>query len=295
MEGYHKPVLLKEVLALLSIAPNSWYLDATLGDGGYSLEILKRQGLVVSLDVDPQAIDRAGQRFREENIDLDKFKLIQGNFRDLISLTQTEKQTKFKGVVFDLGVSSLQLENSERGFSFNKNGPLDMRMDPTLEIKALDLIKVLNKGELYEIFNQYGEDHLAKRFAQSLVRARALGQIQTTKDLADLAVRVAGKKEKIHPATRIFQALRIAVNDEINALKEALPAALEVLDKDGLLLVVSFHSLEDRTVKDLFRSWHSQGLGQILTKKPVIASEDEVLANPRSRSAKLRVFKRRIS
>ena len=310
MEEYHRPVLLRETVEALDIQDGGWYLDCTLGDGGHTLEILKRGGKVLGIDVDPQAIERAKGRLGKLGL-LGKVKLVQGNFRDLKNLiSQTEpKGLRFKGVLFDLGVSSLQLENPARGFSFAKEGPLDMRMDPELQVKALDLVNGLNKGELDELFTRLGEEKNSRALADALVSARQVRLISSTRQLAEVVEKVVGGKRglpaglrlrgrsdsrsrqgKIHPATRIFQALRIAVNDELNALREGLAKALEVTVESGHILVISFHSLEDRIVKEAFRRWQAEGLGRVVTKKPITPDAVEISENPRSHSAKLRVF-----
>jgi 16S rRNA (cytosine1402-N4)-methyltransferase len=296
MEGYHTSVLLKEVADGLAVAGKAdWYLDCTLGDGGYSLEILKRGGKVIGIDVDPEALKRAKERLKEFE-QAGRFIALQGNFRDIKNLISSQADTaqlKIAGAIFDLGVSSLQLETPERGFSFAKTGPLDMRMDPSLQVKALDLINVLGRKELYELFTNLGEEKYSWKLANAVVRARAIGQIKTTKDLADLVVKeVRGGREKVHPATRIFQALRIAVNDELGALEEGLEAVKELLEKNGRIIVISFHSLEDRIVKLTFKQWELAGLGQIITKKPIVPGDQEIAENPRSRSAKMRIFKK---
>lgn len=289
MAGYHKSVLLGEVLEALKVEKGKWYLDCTLGDGGYSLEILKLGGKVAGIDVDSEATERASRRLRGFGV----FRLIQGNFRDIKSLVlQTElKDLEFAGAIFDLGVSSLQLESPARGFSFLKEGPLDMRMDPALNIRALDLINILSRKELYELFKTLGEEKYSKRLADALVSARQVRQLITTTQLAEEVEKAVGRKEKIHPATRVFQALRIAVNDELHALREGLSQVIDLI-KDGHILVISFHSLEDRIVKLAFREWESQSLGEVVNKKPIAPSDQERTENPRSRSAKLRVFKR---
>ena len=319
MEGYHKSVLLKEVLGALnpdSIGVNirdAWYLDCTLGDGGHTIEIIKRGGKVLGIEIDPQALNRVQKRFEKEGISKDKYRLIQGNFRDLKNLInqpvspnggrgeQTDlKDQKFAGAksylagaIFDLGVSSLQLETPSRGFSFSKIGPLDMRMDPTLEVRALDLINAGGRKQLYELFKNLGKEKYSKRLADHMVSAREIGKrIETTKDLADLVEQVVGKHGRLHPATKIFQALRIAVNDELNALKEGLDQVINLIDKNGHVIVISFHSLEDRIVKKTFRAWSDQGWGQVLTKKPIVPTLEEININPRARSAKMRVFER---
>lgn len=286
MEGYHSSVLLREAIDALEIR-DAWYLDCTIGDGGHSIEIIRRGGKVVGIDADPQALKRVQKRFRDEGIGEDKFKLSLGNFRDIKNLIKTE--TKFAGVLFDLGVSSLQLETPERGFSFMKEGPLDMRMDPGLQVQAKDLLQVLTRKELYGLFKSLGEEKYSWALADALVGAR---EITTTTELARFVERVVGRRGKIHPATKVFQALRIAVNDELGALSEALPQALEVTNKNGRIVVVSFHSLEDRVVKNFFKSWKSEGMGQVLTKKPMVPSKDEINANPKSRSAKMRIFQK---
>ena len=290
MEGYHRSVLLKETIEALGVKEGSWYLDCTLGDGGHSLEILKQGGKVAGLDVDPLALERAKERLKE----LGEFKLIAGNFRDIKNLIQqTElKDQKFAGAIFDLGVSSLQLESPERGFSFAKMGPLDMRMDPNLQIRALDFVNNLSRKELYELFKNLGEEKYSRSLADALVLARQVKPFESTIDFADAVKRAIGfRREKINPATRVFQALRIAVNDELNALKEGLDQVRDLIEKNGLILVISFHSLEDRIVKTTLRDWQLSGLGKKVNKKPIVPSDWEIAENPRSRSAKLRIVK----
>ena len=292
MQGYHRSVLLKELLDALEVKKGKWYLDATLGDGGYTLEILRLGGKVVGIDVDPEALERARKRLQGAGYSNEQdFKLIQGNFRDLKNLLQTDTESKFAGALFDLGVSSLQLESPERGFSFGKDGPLDMRMDPNLGIQALDFVNRLSRKELYELFKNLGEEKYSRRLADALVRTREVNLFQTTKQLADFIERVVGGREgKIHPATKVFQALRIAVNDELNTLKEGLSRVKDFIKKDGCILVISFHSLEDRIAKFTFREWEDKSLGKVITDKPIIPTKEELDSNPRSRSAKLRIF-----
>ncbi len=320
MEGYHRSVLLREVVKALGVQQEKWYLDCTLGDGGHSIEVIVRGGRVIGIDVDPQALERVRKRFKDEGIDESRFRLINGNFRDLKNLilrraslaqdnnTQTDTAGKkfavaksnlagatldVAGAIFDLGVSSLQLENSERGFSFAKMGPLDMRMDPSLNVMALDLVNTLTRKELYELFSKMGEEKYSWAVAGALVSAREVSPITNTLELAELIKGcIGGRDAKVHPATRIFQALRIAVNDELDALKEGLSSSLDLIEKDGHIIIISFHSLEDRIVKNTFREWQLTGMGEILTKKPIVPTEMEVAKNPRSRSAKMRVFKK---
>ncbi|TSC87739.1 MAG: Ribosomal RNA small subunit methyltransferase H [Microgenomates group bacterium Gr01-1014_7] len=299
MEGYHKPVLLREAIDALSVR-DAWYIDCTLGDGGHCIELIARGGRVVGLDIDPQALKRVQKRFKDLGIDESKYKLIQGNFRELKDLLN--KQTdpsislradqKFAGAIFDLGVSSLQLMSPERGFSFAKNGPLDMRMDPGLGVRALDLIKILTRKELYELFSNFGEEKYSWQVASALVSSRG---VRTTKELAGLVEgvyrRVGTRNWEIHPATRVFQALRIAVNDELGALETGLEEVKDLIEKNGHIVIISFHSLEDRIVKDTFARWQDQGWGQVLTKKPILPNAQEINENPRARSAKMRVFR----
>ncbi|MBI2040278.1 16S rRNA (cytosine(1402)-N(4))-methyltransferase RsmH [Candidatus Microgenomates bacterium] len=310
MAGYHRPVLLREVIEALKVEAGGWYLDCTLGDGGHSIEILKKGGNVIGLDVDPQALARARVRLGKLG-GLGRFILLRGNFRELKNLLgkphvakamwgkQTEPEgLRFEGVLFDLGVSSLQLETPERGFSFSKIGLLDMRMDPTLGVRALDLIKAGGRKELDELFKNLGEEKYSRAISDAVVRAREVGGIKTTGDLAELVMNVyrrAGVRTwRIHPATKVFQALRIAVNDELNGLKEGLNQVIDLIENNGHILVISYHSLEDRIVKNTFRKWENEGFGQVLTKKPTTPSDEEVTNNPRSRSAKMRVFEKGI-
>lgn len=287
IEGYHKSVLVKVVLRYLEIKKRGWYLDATLGDGGYSLEILKQEGKILGIDVDPQAIERASKRFQEAGIEWGRYTLSLGNFRDL---DEYSSGLSFDGIIFDLGVSSLQLDTPDRGFSFRKDAPVDMRMDPALAVTAADLINGLHYGELVQVFKKYGEEEISEKLANAVVSSRP---ITTTLHLADVISKAKGfKYGSKHPATKIFQALRILVNDEMKSLEEALPKAFEFLKPDGVLAVISFNSLEDRIVKNLFREWSGSKKGGILTKKPVVASEAEKHQNIRSRSAKLRIFRK---
>lgn len=299
---YHNSVLLKEVMGALDPAyggvniRDAWYIDCTLGDGGHSIEIIKRGGKVVGIDVDPQALGRVQERFKElgySGILGERIKLVQGNFRDVKNLIkQTDKPNqKFAGAIFDLGVSSVQIETPERGFSFSKEGPLDMRMDPTLQVRALDLINAGGRKELNELFSRLGEEKYSRRLADALVLAREVRSITTTGELAEIVERAVVRRDK-HPATQVFQALRIAVNDELGALQEGLDQTIDLIEKNGGIVVISFHSLEDRIVKFTFRRWEEQGLGKIITTKPIVPKDNEIRNNPRSRSAKMRVFKR---
>lgn len=287
MIEYHLPVMVDEVTKALRIREGGWYLDATVGDGGHSLEILKRGGKVFGIDCDPEALVRTNQRFQAAGIEKEKFLLKEGNFREILNLVG---KLRFAGIAFDLGVSRLQIESSNRGFSFQIESLLDMRMSPKLKVLARDLVNSLNYGELIKLFKIFGEERLAGRIAQAVVSSRP---IETTTQLAKVVTdALGGRKGKIHPATRVFQALRIAINDELSALREALPQALDKLDENGRLCVISFHSLEDRIVKNLFRDWQKRNLGEIVTSKPIRPSQQEIFENRRARSGKLRVFEK---
>jgi len=291
MEGYHDSVLLKEVVDALSGDRDAWILDATLGDGGHTIAILRAGMKVLGIDQDPQALLRVQQRLSDLKVRDSCFRLEKRNFNDLSGLPS------FKGVLFDLGVSSLQLLDPTRGFSLIRNGPLDMRMDQQLAVSAFELVNGLNRGELNELFSKLGEEKLAKPISAALVLAREVKPFETTKQLADLVYTVYRKhhikRGKIHPATKVFQALRIAVNDELNNLKTSLPQALEHLEKGGKIVVLSFHSLEDRIIKETFNGWQELGLGITVTKKPITPTEEEIERNPYSRSVKMRVFEKR--
>ncbi len=292
MAKFHEPVLLKEVVEYLRVERGEKYIDATAGGGGHTAAILKLGGKILSIDCDPEAV-RAARDYLASACPPGKhysWRLVSGNFKDLYQIAKKEKFLNVSGILFDLGVSSYQLEEGERGFSFAREGPLDMRMDPSLEVTAADLVNGLNKGELNELFAKFGQEHYSRRIAEAICHARNLKPIRTTGQLAKIISQAVPKKGRLHPATRSFQALRIAVNDELNNLKLALPQAEELLKKNGRLVVISFHSGEDRIVKEFFKN---QSQLKVITKKPIRPTPEETKANPRSRSAKLRVAEKR--
>ncbi|MDO8461152.1 MAG: 16S rRNA (cytosine(1402)-N(4))-methyltransferase RsmH [bacterium] len=299
MNNFHTPVLLKEVIEYLEVQRGKKYIDATMGGGGHAVEILERGGRVLGIDCDQEAIDYAGEKLKVKSSKLKVNKdlvLAKGNFRDIDKIARLNGFEKVSGILFDLGVSSYQLETSERGFSFQKEGPLDMRMDKDLGVRAADLINALSKKELYELFTKMGEERFARPISNNIIRARRVKKIETTRELASIIEKIGGATSAFAKASadkRVFQALRIAVNDELNNLQEALPKAINLLGDKGRIAVISFHSLEDRIVKDSFKRFQKQGKGTILTKKPVIAGNSEVQSNIRARSAKLRVFSAR--
>lgn len=300
----HVPVLYQEVLAWLNPQPGGKYIDATVGLGGHAQGILERSapdGRLLALDRDPAALDVARQRLAEFG---ERVTLVQGCYSDLASLARQEGFDPVQGILFDLGVSSLQLDDPARGFSFQHDGPLDMRMGPDVGLTAEEIVNRWPEKELARILYAYGEERKARQVARAICAHRPL---RTTGELAALVAKVVGPSGKIHPATRTFQALRIAVNGELDALAAALPQAVELLAEGGRLVVIAFHSLEDRIVKQ-FIAREAQdcicppGLPQCvcghvatlrrLTKKPIVPDAAEIQRNPRSRSARLRVAQR---
>jgi 16S rRNA (cytosine1402-N4)-methyltransferase len=297
----HIPVLYHEVLQLLRPQPNGRYLDATLGAGGHTAGILQASapiGRVLAFDRDPEAIAYARQQLDQYGR---RVTYVNDSYAAMAQQAPANGFTDFDGILLDLGLSSRQLDNAERGFSFMRDGPLDMRFDTTQGETAADLINNLSAAELADIFWRYGEERRSRRLAQAIVDNRPF---TNTRQLADLVAAQVKGRERIHPATRIFQALRIATNRELEAVETGIPAAIELLKPGGRIAVISFHSLEDRFVKHLFRRL-SQGCTcppqqpictcggkatlRLITRKAVKASETEIDQNPRSRSARLRV------
>lgn len=287
---FHQPALLDEVIKFLNIDKDKKYLDATVGGGGHSEAILKAGGQVLSIDCDPAAVDFAKKRLACPNA---SWQIVQGNFNCLKKIAEQHGFHQVNGILFDLGVSSHQLETVERGFSWQREAPLDMRMDPSLAVTAADLLKILSKKQLNELFTRFVQEKRARAIAQAIVRARDLKPIETTKQLADLVSKIYGQRRRIrhiHPATKAFLALRMAVNSELVNLEAALPQAMELLAPAGRLLVISFHQTEDRLVKRFFKDSHNL---KILTKKPVAPTAEEVMINPRARSSRLRVAEKK--
>ncbi len=276
-----------EVLELLAVRPDGFYIDATLGVGGHAEEILRRlrDGLLLGIDRDPKALDRVRQRL---DVFGGKLIVLQGNFADIDALHATSGLPVADGMVADLGMSSLQVDDPARGFSFSRCGPLDMRMDPDTEITAEQLVNQSHERDLADMIFQLGEERHSRRIARAIVKARP---IRTTTELAQVVSRAIPYRaglHHIHPATRTFQALRLAVNRELESLETFLSKARAVLAPGGRLVILSFHSLEDRMVKQAFQSWQREGRARVLTRKVLRPSEEEVGANPRARSARLR-------
>jgi 16S rRNA (cytosine1402-N4)-methyltransferase len=304
VEPTHIPVLYQEVLKGLQIKPGGRYIDGTLGGGGHAAGILEKSspdGRLLGIDADPMAIAISAERLAEYG---PRVTLVNANFNRLAEVASQYGFCPADGILLDLGLSSLQLASGERGFSFQLEGPLDMRFNPHWGKSASELVNGLSIPELADILHRYGEERRALRIAQAIVAARP---IHTTLQLADVVARAVGRRGRIHPATRTFQALRIAVNDELSALSQALPQAVELLASQGRLVVISYHSLEDRLVKQFYRQesqdcicppevpvcrCHHRATLEIVTKKTITPSELELKANPRCRSARLRIAAR---
>jgi 16S rRNA (cytosine1402-N4)-methyltransferase len=285
----HVPVLLKEAIDFLAVQRGGTYLDATVGLGGHSYEIAKRLGApghLIGFDKDPAALERAREKLNALD-EPPQITLIHGSFAEV---AERIAPASLDGLMADLGVSSLQLGDAARGFSFQAEGPLDMRMNPMSGDTAEQVVNHLDERELADVIYEFGEERRSRRIARAIVRSRP---IRTTKQLVEVISTAARsmKHERIHPATRTFQALRIFVNRELDDLKALLEATPRVLKPGGRLVVISFHSLEDRIVKDTLRRGKDKYF-RVLTKKPLIASEEEINRNPRSRSAKMRVAER---
>lgn len=294
MSDFHRSVLLNEVIDLLLVKPGKKYIDATLGGGGHTEAILELNGEVLGIDRDPEAIKYVQGKDKNP-----KLKVAQGNFAQIDQIARSQGFGEVAGVIFDLGVSSRQIEKGDRGFSYQKEGPLDMRMNQDEKLPtAADILNLAGKDELYKIFNQFGEEPRAFALASAVVRARKVRAFATTDDLLQIIEGVYGAREAVPAKTRaqiakrVFQALRIAVNSELESLKIALPKAVSLLVGGGRLAVISFHSLEDRIVKQSFLNFQELNLGKVITEKPISPSLVEKVENRRSRSAKLRVFEK---
>ena len=310
MEIFHKPVLAAEIIASLQCRAGAVYLDGTLGGGGHAFEILRNSapdGRLIGIDADGDALRQAEKHLASFG---DRKILVKGNFADMKTILSGMGIKEVEGILLDLGVSSHQLDTAERGFSFTLDAPLDMRMDRDRGPSAYDLVHTLSQQELAGLIRKFGEERMAGRIARAIVKRRALSPIRTT---ADLAALVAGTlpgirgPARIHPATRTFQALRIAVNDELANLQQALVDGMELLKPGGRFSVISFHSLEDRIVKNVFYAAEKgcicpsdlpvcacgrKPTMKVLTRKPVVPGEAEIRDNPRVRSAKLRTAER---
>ncbi|BCX14822.1 MAG: ribosomal RNA small subunit methyltransferase H [Patescibacteria group bacterium] len=297
--GVHKPVLAKEIISFLDLYKfahskiRGKLIDATFGLGGYEV-LMKDLNLdILGIEIDQKTLKEAKARI--DNLNDKKFDLhlVQGNFRNILSIARNAGFDQVDAIIFDLGISSFQLESEGYGLSFKfPESPLDMRLDKGSQITAADLLNTLSQKQLESLFGVVLNRSVSGRVAREVVDRRKKISFSKVADLLDLAERVMGKKGKLHPATKIFLALRMAVNSELENLSMSLPDSFSLLKKNGRLAVVSFHSLEDRVVKNFFRKVLKEDKARLLTKKPVLPSEDEVLDNPRSRSAKLRVIEK---
>jgi 16S rRNA (cytosine1402-N4)-methyltransferase len=309
MKFSHQPVLLRETIEHLNLKPNGIYVDCTLGAAGHSTAILAAEPTVrlIGIDQDPQALERASLRLAAYT---GQVTLVQDNFRNLERILDGLGIGKVDGVLMDIGVSSPQLDDADRGFSYQQDAPLDMRMDPNQPIDAKTIVNTYSAEELTKIIKMYGEERWASRISDFIVRERKRAPLETTGELVDLIKRAIPAKARAtgpHPARRTFQALRIAVNDELNALQQGLEQAVEVLAAQGRLAVITFHSLEDRIVKNFFQEMLGKCIcppdfpvcvcgrtpqGRLVTRGPLLPSQEELEDNPRSRSAKLRVLEK---
>lgn len=304
IKSKHLPVMLKEVLKYLNPKSGNIILDATLGMGGHSKELAKkvRNGKVIALEQDELSLRETQENF---NGTRDSMIFVCENFRNLGKVLRGLEYDKVDGILFDLGISSWQLEHKDRGFSFSDEGPLDMRMSRETGMTAEDIVNSYSQEDLAKIIKEFGEEKNAKRIANAIVREREKRPILTTKDLAGLIENITkASRRKIHPATQTFQALRIAVNHELESLNIALSQAIDHLKPGGRVAVISFHSLEDRIVKETFKRFSlkcicppdfpkcvcgEQAIVKVITKKPIVPTKTEIKNNPRARSAKLRV------
>ncbi len=311
MEFKHKSVLLRETIEYLNVRPDGVYVDGTLGGGGHAYEVCRRlsgRGRLIGIDQDEDAIKAAARRLAEFE---DKIQIIRSNYCKMQDVLAEIGVSGADGIVLDLGVSSYQLDDPARGFTYREdNAPLDMRMDKRQRLTAKELINTYSEQELYHIIRDYGEDKFAKNIAKHIVMAREEREIDTTGELTEIIKAAIPAKVRMnggHPAKRTFQAIRIALNRELEVLRESLEDMIRMLNPGGRICVITFHSLEDRIVKNIFKKSENpctcprdfpvcvcgkQPLGKVMTKRPVIPSEEEIEYNPRSKSAKLRVFER---
>lgn len=302
---YHKPVLYNEVIENMIKPEYTTYLDCTLGGGGHSEGILKNSsGTLIAIDQDDEAINFASERLKDYS---DRLKIFRNNFKNMDSVVYMAGYEKVDAILMDIGVSSKQLDDPNRGFSYKYEAKLDMRMDKNTSISAYEVVNKFSEKEIADIIFKYGQEPKARKIAKYICRARENSDIETTTDLAQIVIRAIGKSMKKHPAKRTFQALRIYVNNELDVLELALDKAVKLLNSGGRLLVITFHSLEDKIVKEKFRYYENpctcpkdlpicicqkKPLGKIVNKKAIVAKKNELDENNRSHSAQLRIFER---
>ncbi|MCI9565358.1 MAG: 16S rRNA (cytosine(1402)-N(4))-methyltransferase RsmH [Eubacterium sp.] len=310
MDFKHVSVLLDETITGLNIKPDGIYVDGTLGGGGHAYEVLKRlspKGRLIGIDQDGEALKAAGERLKEfEN----QVTLVRDNYCEIERVLKDLNIETVDGIVLDIGVSSYQLDNLERGFSYKSDAPLDMRMDTRQGLTAADVVNTYSENELFKIIKEYGEDKFAKNIAKHIVLARKDKPLETTEELSNVIKRAIPMKVQAkggHPAKKTFQAIRIEVNRELTVLKESIDKMIEHLNPDGRICIITFHSLEDRIVKMKFRENENpctcppdfpvcvcgkESKGRVVTRKPIIPSEEEIKVNKRAKSSKLRIFER---
>ena len=308
MEFKHKSVLLNETIDGLNIKPDGIYVDGTLGGGGHAYEVCRRlgeKGSIVGIDQDAAAIEAASARLKDFG---EKVTIVRSNYCDMKSKLHELGIDRVDGIVLDLGVSSYQLDTAERGFSYREDAPLDMRMDTRQKMTARDIVNDYTEADLYRVIRDYGEDKFAKNIAKHIVQARAMKPVETTAELSEIiraSIPMKFQKKSGHPAKRTFQAIRIELNRELDVLRDSLDDMIDLLNPGGRLCIITFHSLEDRIVKSAFRKNENpctcppdfpvcvcgkKSKGSIITKKPILPSEEELEYNSRSKSAKLRIF-----
>lgn len=287
---YHKPVMIDEVDAYLITQQSGYYVDCTFGGGGHSSFLLNKYPNIKIIGFD-QDLDSFKFFNENENIQKDRVIFCNTNFRNILSELKRLNISKINGIFADLGVSSKQFDNKQRGFSFNSDAVLDMRMNQNQKLSAYDIINTFNYEKLAELFFDYGEESFSRQIAKKIVEERVKYDIKTCNQLHNIILSVKWKKGKIDPATKVFQALRIYVNDELGSLKELLNAIPQILENNARSVFLTYHSLEDRIVKTAFKEFNKQGL-KIINKKVITASPEEIKQNPRSRSAKMRVLEK---
>lgn len=293
-EFRHIPVLLVEALEALKIQKNAWYIDGTLGGGGHAFEMIRRGARVLGIDQDEDATravqikaEALGYKTGKELI------TVNNNFRNIKDIAEEFKLLgKVRGILLDLGVSSYQIDSSGRGFSIKRDEPLDMRMNKLGELTAGEIVNHWSETEIAEVLSRFGEEELADKIAQAIITRRQIKPFETSQELAKFIAEVNKRRGEIHPATKTFMALRIVVNNELGAIEEGVRGSVDILEKGGRMVVISFHSLEDRLIKRLFLEFESKGLGQNVNKRPIEAQLAEVSQNRRSRSAKMRIFEK---
>lgn len=285
MKVTHLPVMVREVIMLLKPESGGIYVDATVGLGGHAEEILKYigRGRLIGIDMDEEALKMASARLTDNRVILKK-----GRFSDIARLLNEAGVSGVDGTLLDLGTSMFHLKTAERGFSFMSAEPLDMRMDREQALTAADIVNKYTEKEIANILWEYGEERLSRKIAREIVNCRSKKKVETCSELSDIVCRIYKGRGKIHPATKTFQALRIAVNDELNELRKGLDASAAVLNPGGRLCVIAYHSLEDRIVKNFMRDSGKNGRVSVITRKPLVPSHEEVRLNPSARSAKLR-------